>query len=112
MLVCNLKKIKMKNFNKKIILVLTIFPALVGSMQKSFAEKEAAAKKIEDDALIEKVLDNINLGCLENCLEAVERREFERRESELENINRLLDRLRSLNGLGVIIVYMPDMQDS
>ena len=112
MLVCNLKKIKMKNFNKKIILVLTVFPALVGSMQKPFAAGEAAAKKIKDDALVKTVLDNINLGCLENCLEAVERREFERRESELEDINRLLDRLRSLNGLGVIFVYMPDMQDS
>ena len=107
----------MKNFNKKIILVLTVFPALVGSMQKHFAAEEAAAKKIEDDALVKKVLDNINLGCLENCLEAVERREFERREVErreverresLENLNRLLDRLRSLNGLGVIIVYIPD----
>ena len=107
----------MKNFNKKIILVLTVFPALVGSMKKHFAAEEAAAKKIKDDALIEKVLNNINLGCLENCLEAVERREFERREFERrefesENINRLLDRLRSLNGLGVIFVYMPDMQDS
>ena len=102
----------MKNFNKKIILVLTVFPSLVGSMQKPIAAEEAAAKKIRDDAEIEKVLRNINLGCLENCLEAVERREFERRESELEDINRLLDRLRSLNGLGLIFVYMPDMQDS
>ena len=93
----------MKNFNKKIILVLTVFPALVGSMKKHFAAEEAAAKKIKDDALVKTVLDNINLGCLENCLEAVERREF-----ESENINRLLDRLRSLNGLGVIIVYIPD----
>ena len=103
----------MRNFNKKIILALMFFPALVGSMQKHFAAEEAVAKKIEDDALVKKVLDNINLGCLENCLEAVERREFERREFERrefesENINRLLDRLRSLNGLGVIIVYIPD----
>ena len=85
----------MKNFNKKIILVLTVFPALVGSMQKPFAAEEAAAKKKRDDAEIEKVLRNINLVCLENCLEAVERREFERRES-LENLNRLLDRLGDL----------------
>ena len=98
----------MRNFNKKIILALMFFPALVGSMQKHFAAEEAVAKKIEDDALVKKVLDNINLGCLENCLEAVERREFERRESGLENINRLLDRLSLRNGLGVIIVYMPD----
>ena len=98
----------MRNFNKKLILALMFFPALVGSMQKPFAAKEAAAKKIKDDALIEKVLLNINLGCLENSLEAFERREFERRESGLENINRLLDRLSLRNSLGVIIVYMPD----
>jgi hypothetical protein len=97
----------MRNFNKKLILALMVFPALVGSMQKPFAAEEAAAKKIRDDAEIEKVLDNIDLGCLENCLEAVESREVERRES-LENLNRLLDRLMLLNGLGVIIVYRPD----
>jgi len=50
------------------------------------------------------------LDCLENCLEAFERREFERRES-LENLNRLLNRLMLRNGLGVIIVHMPDMED-